>query len=197
VLPLVDLFMPDDEVVARKLEEALARRDMSLTTEGIGQLPAFGLGAISRALASHLRALFPNDIGQLFTAAWNNSVTLREYLKKSAQSPGKDTFLQLSEHKIESKHRPHVALMKDGVEIARVPFDAAIEIVLQGAVLRLRDGEVQELQTGRVKGKATVKCFGAVIVRKEIDPRTVPGTISLQGTRAAAWLSPRPVRRAS
>ena len=197
MLPLVDLFMPDDEVVARNIEEALAKRDMSLKTEGIGQLPAFGIGGISGALASHLRALFPNDIGQLLTAAWNNSLTLRQYLEKSAQAPGKDTFLQLSEHKIESKHRPHVALMKDGVEIARVPFDASFELVLQGAVLRLRDGVVQEIQTGRVKGKVTVKCFGAVIVRKEVDPKTVPGTIKLEGTRAATWLSPRSVRRAS
>ena len=197
MLPLVDLFMPDEEVVARSIKEALAKKDMALTTEGLGQLPAFGIGAISGALASHLRALFPSDIGQLFASAWNNSVTLRQYLEKSAQAPGKDTFLQLTEHKIESKHHPHVALMKDGVEIAKVPFDASIELVLQGAVLRLRDGAVQEIQTGRVRGKATVKCFGALIVRKEIDPKTIPGTIRMARTRAASWLSPRTVRRAS
>jgi hypothetical protein len=195
VLPLVDLFMPDEEVLAASIKEALAKKHLSLTTGA--SLPAVGAGAIAESLAGHVRALFPNDVGQLFLGAWNNSVTLRQYLEKSAQSPGKEIFLQLSEHKIESTHQPYVALMKDGAEIARVPFEASIELLLQGVVLRLRDGAVQDIQTGRVKGKAVLKCFGAVVLRKEIDPTAVPGTIRIQGTRAAEWLQARPVRRAS
>ena len=194
-MPLVDLFMPDEEVLAASIKEALAKRHLSLTTGE--SLPAFGVGAISQSLARHVRALFPNDVAQLFLAAWNNSVTLRQYLEKSAQSPGKEMFLQLSEHRIESKHEPHVALMKDGAEIAKVPFEASIELVLQGVVLRLRDGAVQEIQTGRVKGKAVLKCFGALVLRKEIDPTAIPGTIRIEGTRAAEWMPARPVRRAS
>lgn len=195
MLPLVDLFMPDEEVLAASIKEALAKRHLSLTTGE--SLPAFGVGAISQSLARHVRALFPNDVAQLFLGAWNNSVTLRQYLEKSAQSPGKEMFLQLSEHKIESKHEPHVALMKDGAEIAKVPFEASIELLLQGVVLRLRDGAVQDIQTGRVKGKAVLKCFGAVVLRKEIDPTAIPGTIRIEGTRAAEWMPVRPVRRAS
>jgi len=194
VLPLVDLFMPDEEVLAASIKEALAKKDLSLTTGE--SLPAFGVGAICDSLAGHVRALFPNDVAQLFLGAWNTSVTLRQYLEKSAQSPGKEIFLQLSEHKIESKHQPHVALMKDGAEIAKVPFEASIELLLQGVVLRLRDGAIQDIQTGRVKGKAVLKCFGAVVLRKEIDSTAIPGTIKIEGTKAAEWLR-RPVRRAS
>ena len=98
MLPLVDLFMPDEEVLAASIKEALAKRHLSLTTGE--SLPAFGVGAVSQSLARHVRALFPNDVAQLFLGAWNNSVTLRQYLEKSAQSPGKEMFLQLSEHKI-------------------------------------------------------------------------------------------------
>ena len=57
----------------------------------------------------------------------------------------------------------------------KVPFEASIELVLQGVVLRLRDGAVQDIQTGRVKGKAVLKCFGAVVLRKEIEPTAIPG----------------------
>ena len=189
MLPLVDLFMPDEEVLAASIKEALAKKGLSLTTGE--SLPGFGVGAIAGSLAGHVRALFPNDLGQLFLGAWNNSVTLRQYLEKSAQSPGKEIFLQLSEHKIESKHQPRVALMKDGVEIASVPFEASIDLLLQGVVLRLRDGAVQDIQTGRIKGKAVLKCFGAVVLRKEIEPTAIPGTIRIEGTRAAEWLTRR------
>ena len=122
---------------------------------------------------------------------------VREHLEKSAHSTGKEVFLQLAEHKVVSTHRPHVSLMKDGAEIARVEFEVAIELALQGAGLRLLDGAIQDVQTGRVKGKGTVKCFGAVIVEKEIQPKATPGTLKIAGTRAASWMPDRPVRRAS
>ena len=84
-----------------------------------------------------------------------------------------------------SNHEPHVALMKDGVEIGKVPFEASIELVMHGVVLRLRDGEIQDIQTGRVKGKALLKCFGAVVLRKEIEQMAIPGTIRIKPPRAA------------
>ena len=37
--------------------------------------------------------------------------------------------------------------MKDGHELARLPFSVSVEIVLQGAVLRILDGASQEIQT--------------------------------------------------
>jgi hypothetical protein len=183
VLPLVDLFMPDEEVLEAAIKEALAKKGLLLT---MGKsLASFGPGAMAESLAKQIRPLFPDDISDVFLGAWNSAVTVRQYLDKSAQSPGKEIFLQLAEHKIVSNHEPHVALMKDGVEIGKVPFTASIEMALQGVVLRLRDGKVQDIQTGRVKGKVILKCFGAVILRREIDQMPIPGTIRLEPQRAA------------
>ena len=195
MLPLVDLFMPDEEVLAASIKEALAKKGLLLTAGK--SLASFGPGAMAESLAKQIRPLFPNDISDVFLSAWNSAVTLRQYLDKSARSPGKEIFLQLAEHKIVSNHEPHIALVKDGVEIGKVPFEASIELVLQGVVLRLRDGAIQDIQTGRVKGKAVLKCFGAVVLRKEIDSTAIPGTIRIEGTRAAEWLPAPPVRRAS
>src|SRR5262245_42954848 len=143
--------MPDEEVLAANIKEALAKKGLSLTAGE--SLASLGAGPMARSLASQVRGLFPNDVAHIFLGAGNNSVTLRQYLEKSRQSPGKEVLLQLSEHKIESKHEPHVALMKDGIEIGKIPFEASLELQLQGVVLRIRDGEVQDIQTGRVKGK--------------------------------------------
>src|SRR5687768_16823460 len=134
---------------------------------------------MSGALARNLKTLLNIDVADIFLTAWNKSATLRQHLEKSALSPGKDIFLQLSEHKIASTHRPHVGLMKDGTEIARVEFEASIELVLQGAVLRILDGAIQDVQTGRVKGKGVVKCLGAIIVQKEIEQTAIPGTLKI------------------
>ena len=183
MLPLVDLFMPDEEELAAGIKEALAKKGLLLT---MGKsLASFGPGAMAESLAKQIRPLLPNDISDVFLGAWNSAVTVRQYLDKSAQSPGKEMFLQLAEHKIVSNHEPHVALMKDGVEIGKIPFEASIELAMQGVVLRLRDGRIQDIQTGRVKGKALLKCFGAVVLRKEIEQMPIPGTIRVTSPRAA------------
>ena len=197
MLPLVDLIMPDEEELTERIKEAMSRKHLTVATGGTETLAAFGLRAMAGALARNLKSLLQIDVSDIFVTAWNKSGTLRQHLEKSAHSPGKEIFLQLAEHKIASTHKPHVALMKDGVEIARVEFEAAIELVLQGAVLRLLDGAIQDVQTGKVKGKGSVKCFGAVIVEKEIQPKAIPGTLKISGTRAASWMPERPVRRAS
>jgi hypothetical protein len=197
VLPLVDLILPDEEEAVERIKEAMARKHLTIATSGTEALAAFGLRAMSGALARNLKSFLQIDVSDIFVAAWNKSGTLRQHLEKSAHSPGKELFLQLAEHKITSTHRPHVSLMKDGVEVAKVEFEVAIELVLQGAVLRLCDGAIQDVQTGRVKGKGSVKCFGAAIVEKEIQPTAIPGTLKISGTRAAAWVPERPARRAS
>ena len=197
MLPLVDLIMADEEEVTERIREAMSRRHLTIAAGGTETLAAFGLRAMSGALARNLKPLLQIDLADIFVAAWNKSGTLRQHLDKSAHSPGKEIFLQLAEHKIVSTHRPHVSLMKDGAELTRVEFEVAIELGLQGAVLRLLDGAIQDVQTGRVKGKGTVKCFGAVIVEKEIQPTAIPGTVKIAGTRAASWMPDRPVRRAS
>ena len=197
MLPLVDLIMPDEEEVTERIREAMSRRHLTIAAGGTETLAAFGLRAMSGALARNLKPLLQIDLADIFVAAWNKSGTLRQHLDKSAHSPGKEIFLQLAEHKIVSTHRPHVSLMKDGAELTRVEFEVAIELGLQGAVLRLLDGAIQDVQTGRVKGKGMVKCFGAVIVEKEIQPTAIPGTVKIAGTRAASWMPDRPVRRAS
>jgi hypothetical protein len=197
VLPLVDLLMPDEEELTERIEDALAKRHQSVEVGGTDTLAAFGLRAMSGALARNLKSLLQIDLSDIFVTAWNKSGTLRQHLEKSAHAPGKEIFLQLAEHKITSTHRPHVALMKDGAEIGRVAFEAAIELVLQGAVLRLLDGAIQDVQTGRIKGKGSIKCFGAIIVEKEIPSTAIPGTLKISGTRAASWMPGRPVRRAS
>src|SRR4029453_297844 len=153
--------MPNEEEATERIREAMSRRHLAIGAGGTEPRAAFGRRAMAGAVARSLKPLLQIDLADIFVAAWNKSGTLRQHLEKSAHSPGKEIFLQLAEHKIVSTHRPHVSLMKDGAEIARVEFEAAIELVLQGAVLRLLDGAIQDVQTGRVKGKGVGKCLGA------------------------------------
>jgi hypothetical protein len=117
--------------------------------------------------------------GDILVGAWNKSYALRQQLQKSAKSPEKDFFLELVEHKIKSTHDPYIALLKNGQEIGRLPFSISLELVLQGAVLRIRDGSVREVQTGQLKCKGVVKLAGATLIEKQLSPVNVPGTFEV------------------
>ena len=54
-----------------------------------------------------------------------------------------------------------------------------MELVLQGAVLRIRDGRVREVQAGKIKSKGSVKLYGATLIEKELTTLTVPGTFEV------------------
>jgi hypothetical protein len=63
--------------------------------------------------------------------------------------------------------------------VGRLTFTISVELVLQGAVLRIRDGKVREVQTGQIKGKGSVKLYGATLIEKELAPINVPGTFEV------------------
>jgi hypothetical protein len=198
VLTLSSLLLPPEAELAASITRALDDDGVSMAAGGGPHLSVSAFRLMAGALAQQLPGLLNIGLADVFVGAWNKSVAVRQQIDKSAKAPGKDQFLQLAEHKITSTHKPYVALMKGGRELARVPFEVSVEIVMQGAMLRILDGAIQEIQTGRVKGKGTVKCAGAILVDKEIQPVQIPGTIAVPPPETVdAFFGPRGNRRAA
>jgi len=186
---LNDFFLPSEAEVARRLAKALADGTIGATVGGVAGPSALAWRMLPRVVAGHLGQLLDIGIGDILVGAWNKSRTLRQYLSKSAQSPGKETFLELAEHKVTSKHTPHVALLRNGQEVARLPFSVDVEIALQGAVLKILDGAIKEIQAGQVKGKGSVRCGGALLVERQLQPLKLPVTMPV-GRKAEARVEP-------
>jgi hypothetical protein len=175
MLTLTNLLLPPETELAASIKKALADEGLEVTAGGAAHVPASGLRLMSGTLARHLVGLLDIGLGDVLVSAWNKAFAVRQQLEKSAKSPGKEMFLQLAEHKISSEHKPYVALMKDGQELGRVAFAVALELTLHGAVLKIRDGSITAIQTGRIKGKGSVKCGRFILVEKEIPQVDIPG----------------------
>ena len=196
MLTVNQLLLPPEAALANLVKDAIADEGMSLTGGGIKSFPMLGWRMMPAAVARHLAGLLDIELADILVGAWNKAHGLRQQIEKSVKTPGKEVFLQLAEHKITSTHQPYIALLKDGREIARLPFSVSLELVLQGAVVRILDGAIQEIQTGKIKGKGTVKCGGAILVEKELQPIAIPGTLQVPA-KPTAWLSAPEARRAS
>ena len=182
MMSLSQFLLPTPAALADVMADALAR-------EGVGFKPGLpGMRMLPGAVAGHLADMLDISMLDVFLGAWTKAYALRKELEKSTGAPGKDFFLQLAEHEIASRHEPYIALLKDGEEIGRLKFSVSLEIVVQAAMLRIRDGAIQEIEAGRVKGKGTVKCGRVKILEKAIAPISLPGSIAV---------APRPAPRAS
>jgi len=187
MITITSLLLPPQSELASAIKKTLDEEGVAVAAGGGPSVSLSALRLMSGALAQQLTGML-NQIGlaDIFVSAWNKAFAVRQQLEKSAKSPGKELFLQLAEHKISSAHKPYVALIKDGHELGRVPFSVALEITLQGAVLRLLDGAIKEIQTGKmVKGKGTVKIGPLMLLEKEIQPVQIPGTIPVTREKPA------------
>ena len=140
---------------------------------------------LSSAVSRHVGELLDVGISDILANAWNKSAALREQFEKSRQSPGESFLLPLAQHTIESEHKPSIEVLKNGKPVAKLVFTANIALTVEGAVLRIQNGEIREIQTGQVKGSGSLKCGGAVLVEKETQPIALPGRIVLREDAAA------------
>lgn len=181
---LNDFFEPSAQELAARLKTAMSDGSLGGPDGGVGAVP--GSGLFARAIANEVDKLLDVSLGDILVGGWNKSQALGEALRKSARSPGKEILLQLTEHRVSSTHKPYVSLVRNEHEIARIPFTVAVELVVQGAVLRIVDGAIREISTGQLKGKGSVKCGRAVLLEREMQAIPVPGTIPVRTPAARA-----------
>lgn len=140
----------------------------------------------SSAVSRHIGELLDVGIPDVLANAWNKSAAVHEHLEKSRQSPGESFLLPLAEHTIESEHTPSIEVLKNGKPVAKLAFTARVVLTVEGAVLRIQNGDIREIQTGQVKGSGTLKCGGAVLVEKETQAIPLPGRVVLREDTSAA-----------
>ncbi len=199
MVTLSQFFLPAPDLATR-MADALADEGVVVQAGGVKAPHIFGgpgWRMLSSTAVQHVAGLLDISFVNVLVGAWNKSFAIGQQIEKSLKSPGKDLFLQLAEHKITSKHEPHLALLKDGQEIGRLQFSLSLELVLQGAVLRIRDGEIKDVETSRIKGKGSLKCAGATLIDKELQPISLPGTLAVGLKVAAPSPAPDRLSRAS
>ncbi len=179
MMTLDDLFGFATMDLSSRIKSALPDGAFCVKVRGIENLAISRWQAFPTMAAQHLGKLFDIGMGDILAGAWNKARSIRQSLEKSKKSPGKEILLELAEHKITSKHEPSLAILRNGVQVASLKFFLNLELTIQGAVLRILDGEIRGMQVGQIKGKGTLKAGSAILVEKELGPVEIPGTMAL------------------
>jgi hypothetical protein len=115
----------------------------------------------------------------IMVKAWNKYRELLKYTDKEKYPPDVSVLVPLAEHTIKSEHKPYLEILINDKAVSRIDFDINISLVLKGMILKIQDGKIKEIKTGSCKGKGNVKLEDFVIMEKETESFSLPGSIKL------------------
>lgn len=190
MVTLKELLLEGDRDLPARIAAALPAALVAMDGRG-GARPPADLRVAPGALVTGLAEALDIGLGAILAGAWTTSAVFREQMDKSARAPAKDLFVHLAAHRMTSTHRPHVAILQHGREVARLPFVAAIELIVPHAVVHIAEGVIQHMQTGAIQGAGSVTCGPAVLVQKALDAKAMHGMLTPSGKVIGATFMPR------
>lgn len=115
----------------------------------------------------------------IMVKAWNKYRELLKYTDKEKYPPDVSVLVPLTEHTIKSEHKPYVEILINEKPVGKIDFNINISLTLKGMILKIQDGKIKEIKTGSCKGKGNVKLEDLVIMEKETESISLPGSINL------------------
>jgi hypothetical protein len=176
---IADLFALDaDEFstlpVAAAIEEKM--RD-DLTVRNQAPANAFPVADILRGLHEALNV----PLLDVLRSAWSSLIELQDYRDPKKHPPGTVANIRVGRHKIESKHRPKLAVLLNDQKVGEIYFDVQLTLDITGATLLVRDGRIWQATNSEFEGECALSYSGFTLARKRIPSIKLPGTLDFKG----------------
>ncbi len=142
-------------------------------------------------IAQKIEAMVDIRLIDVFAAAWRDYAALAECADPAKHPPDETISLPMVEHGIETILRPCLDVVIEPQPPIRVAFEIACELDLEGIVLKIQDARIRALSIGSCRGKASVKCEGIVLIKRETRALDIPRKIVLpEGLAIQARFAP-------
>ena len=132
-----------------------------------------------RGITGNIGALLDISLLDVVRRAWNTTRELARYRDSEKYPPDKTFVVPLAKHTVRSKHTPHLEVRVNEQPIGRIDFSIELEVVFKGLRLHIQDGRIRRIDGGECRGKGSLECGGFQIVRRELSPVKIPGTVDL------------------
>ena len=119
------------------------------------------------------------NIPDIMVMAWKKHRILLNYMDCDKYPPDETFLVPLTDHTIKSEHHPYIEILMNDELISKIEFSINIALTFKGIVLKIKGGKIMEILTGSCKGKGTIKCENFVIMEKETESFSLPGSINL------------------
>jgi len=133
--------------------------------------------------AGKLAELFDIPIPNILLASWQKADALQSLLEESKKNPEEIMELELAEHTITSEHRPRIELKIHNATVKNLELNMQLAFKLEGFILKIQEGAITEVRTGKCEVKGKVDYEGETLLEKKLSTIELPGSISFHQRR--------------
>jgi hypothetical protein len=188
------LLFGEDDKGAAELRKAVRRRDL-IGPAGLGRLSGRAAAqTVGEQVSSIGQELVDLDAGDVLVRIWRKRKDLVRAAQQTLEEPGSAATVVLAAHDVHVDHQPRVEVLVEGVHIATVTFDLALDLKVEAVVAVLRDGALVEIAQGDVHVTGTLSVYGEkVLARTRVVP--LPDWFALRGRLTLVQEDEATVRR--
>lgn len=144
-------------------------------------------------LGSKIGELLDIKIHDMILTAWKKVEAVRQAMEESKKTPDKASYLDLTEHSIDYETKPFIDVKIKSASVKKLTLTVAINLKVKGFGLKVQNGTIREMQTGKCEGKGTIKYEKLSIAEKKLEPIKFPFTISIPGLISISEPPAKPV----
>ena len=127
-------------------------------------------------LVSKIGELFNVELPNVLVISWKKAGELQDALQESRIAPEQVIVLELAEHVITSEHHPYIEIRIAGVPLPkRIQFTVGLSVALKGVELRIKGGEIVEIEAGSCEFDGKLKYEDLTIADKKVGPIRLQG----------------------
>lgn len=148
-------------------------------TKGMKLPPTFSKDLLNLML-DKIDALIDIDIPRdIWAKAWSVHQALMEYRDPLKHPPEETGMLPLSEHAVDSEHKPAIEPKVFGKTFGKFAVQANAQFQFNGAILEIREARIKKVSLSDVKGKLKLTFFGKPLLEKDSSLK-IPGVFDLK-----------------
>jgi hypothetical protein len=131
-------------------------------------------------VVAKLGELLEISIPEILLTAWKKTNMLQQVLEDSRKTPESILSLELAEHTINSQHHPHIEIRVKNDLTKKIDFTLRLIFKLQGFGLKIQDGSVREVRSGKCDVRGTLEYQGLTIAEQKVAPINLPASFPVE-----------------
>jgi hypothetical protein len=131
------------------------------------------------AVVEESRRLLDLNVIDVLVGSWKRYMQIAQYADNKKYSHKEEILAPLATHTVQSQHHPYIQILLKEHEVGRVKFDLEFSLILEGFVLKIRDGRILEILSGSGQGEGSLSLANDPLWKRELKPVRFPGHVSL------------------
>lgn len=146
-------------------------------TAATAVLPPAAGAKIADGIHQALEAVLDLNLGDVLQTSWGKAAALRDAIIATLKDPTSIALVPLIDHKITSKHKPHIDLVYGSQSLAKLVFDITLNLALKGVMLEVRQGHIVGVKAGTCLGDGTFAFADKPLIVKKTPEIALPGKL--------------------